>query len=168
MIHPDEGDIASPESQAKMEKTATRIVQQLESNPSVSEPEKVKEVSALLQTPDHRGELQKKLEDANLKLKRYTPASWNMTLGYDDGNVCFSAWSWLKLSFPAETDAGKMTWQLFSVFVIGFVLLWVIRNLFIFINNYYTRWVGAKVSSIAVRGVRNSWISLRFTDNDIA
>ena len=133
--------LALPEKQL-----AERIVRNSEGR-NLTEAEKIREVSAILLAPDKRGELEKKLVKADEELNRVVPPSWKMRLAYQEGNIVFSVGGAVLLNLPAETPTGSMTWQFFSIFVVGFILLWAIRNLFIFINNYYTKWVGAKVST---------------------
>ena len=125
---------------------AERIVQSTGGR-NATEQEKIKTVASILQTPDNRGELEKKLLKADEQLNSVVPASWDMHISYRNGDIVFSIGKTVLLDLPAETPSGSMTWQFFSIFVAGFVFLWVIRNLFIFINNYYTRWVGTKVST---------------------
>ena len=133
--------LAAPQKQI-----AARIVQAT-GGADLSEKEKIQTVSAILLAPDSHGELEKKLIRADEQLNKIIPASWDMHITYREGNIVFSAGDTTLLNIPAETAGGKMTWQFFSIFVTGFILLWLIRNLFIFINNYYTKWVGAKVST---------------------
>ncbi len=133
--------LAGPQKQM-----AERIVQSTNKQ-GATEQEKIKTVASILLTPDNRGELEKKLLKADEQLNNIVPASWNMHISYRNGDIVFTVGNTTLLDLPAETASGSMTWQFFSIFVAGFVFLWVIRNLFIFINNYYTRWVGTKVST---------------------
>ena len=125
---------------------AERIVRSVE-KPAMTEPEKITAVTSILLAPDTHGELEKKLIEADEKLNKIVPASWNIHLSYREGSIVFSIGDATILNIPAETASGNMTWQFFSIFVTGFILLWIIRNLFVFINNYYTKWVGAKIST---------------------
>lgn len=56
------------------------------------------------------------------------------------------------LTWPCETSfrvtepgSGKISWQFFAIYAIGFVLLWSLKALATYINHYCTRWVGARV-----------------------
>lgn len=54
--------------------------------------------------------------------------------------------SWPKeFSFDAVNEKGQVAWQLFSLYAILFVLVWVCKNVAHYINGYCTRWVGTRV-----------------------
>ena len=54
--------------------------------------------------------------------------------------------SWPKeFTFNAVDDTGKVAWQLFCLYAIMFLLVWLCKSLAHYINGYCTRWVGAKV-----------------------
>ena len=74
-------------------------------------------------------------------------SKFGLNVTYDSGNIVFAIAEKVFLTFPAETAAGKMTWQFFSIFCIGFVLLWGLKNLATYINHYCMRWVGQNVVS---------------------
>ncbi len=65
-------------------------------------------------------------------------------LSYEGGNVVLK-WRFIDVIFPAADKNGKMTWQLFGVFVLCFIFMWFFKNLGSYINHYFTRWVGTKV-----------------------
>ncbi len=50
-----------------------------------------------------------------------------------------------KFSFETVGPDGRPGWQLLSLYAIGFVLAWLIKNLADYINKYCMRWVGNKV-----------------------
>ncbi len=125
-------------------RTAAKIVRAVET-PGMTLPDKEKAVTIILETQDNRGELQKKIEKADRQIRNIVPASWKASLLYVKGDVVLNAFGWKIFTLPAENSAGKMTWQFFSLFAIGFVLIWILRNIFIFVNHYYTRWVGTRV-----------------------
>ncbi len=50
-----------------------------------------------------------------------------------------------ELTIPVEDELGKMSWQFFTIYVIVFVFAWAMKNLFTYVNRYYTRWVGTRV-----------------------
>ncbi len=132
------------ESSEGVVRTAAKIVRAVET-PGMTLPDKEKAVTVILETQDNRGELQKKIEKANHQMQGYLPASWKASLLYVKGDVVLNAFGWKIFSLPAENSAGKMTWQFFSIFAFGFILIWILRNIFIFVNHYYTRWVGTRV-----------------------
>ncbi len=54
--------------------------------------------------------------------------------------------TWPKeFSFDAVGADGKVAWQLFSLYAVLFLLVWMCKNLAHYINGYCTRWVGTKV-----------------------
>ena len=132
------------ESSEGVTRTAAKIVRAVES-PSMTLPDKEKAVAVILETQDNRGELQKKVEKADRHVKDALPASWKVSLQYVSGDVILHAFGWTIFTLHAENSAGKMTWQFFSLFAAGFILIWILRNIFIFVNHYYTRWVGTRV-----------------------
>ena len=138
-------DISSPETAAESRAAAARIVKTLEQAKDESAAEKEKAVEHLLTKPEEKGSLRESIGKTEARLQRFLPASWNTHVKYADGHVILVLFGKTVLDLPSEDQAGKMTWQFFSIFALGFVLLWAIRNLFIFINHYYMRWVGTKV-----------------------
>jgi subfamily B ATP-binding cassette protein MsbA len=49
------------------------------------------------------------------------------------------------INIPVEDSFGKITWQLLSLYAFAIAFGWLIKNLFTYINRYYTRWVGTRV-----------------------
>ena len=138
-------DAATPASVKQNQETAVKIVQKLESVPGRDIAERKQAVEEVLNEPAQRGVLEHNVEKTEKKLQKYLPASWDVHALYDQGNVILRMFGHTVFRIPAETRAGKMTWQFFALFAFIFVLLWAIRNLFIFINHYYMRWVGIRV-----------------------
>lgn len=50
-----------------------------------------------------------------------------------------------EINIPVEDSFGKITWQLLSLYAFAIALGWLVKNLFTYINRYYTRWVGTRV-----------------------
>ncbi len=50
-------------------------------------------------------------------------------------------------TMPITNAQGKMSWQLFGIYLLLFVIGWTMKNIATYINHYYTRWVGTKVIS---------------------
>ena len=114
----------------------------------------VAKVQALLEKPksEETSKIRKELEKANKTLRHLGLSAFQLV--YDHGNVRLekSASKQELLTFPAETETGKMTWQFFTVFCVGFVFLWCIKNLATYVNHYLTRWVGTRVvADLSVR-----------------
>ncbi|OGV39265.1 MAG: hypothetical protein A2020_02265 [Lentisphaerae bacterium GWF2_45_14] len=51
----------------------------------------------------------------------------------------------VEINVPVEDEFGNMTWQYLSIYAVLISLGWMIKNIFEYINRYYTRWVGTKV-----------------------
>ena len=138
-------DVVTPETVAQNRKTAVEIVNKLDSLPGKKAADREAEVEKVLNRPARQGVLEHNVEKTEKKLQRFFPASWNVHVRYDEGNVVLQVFGRTVFRIPAETRTGKMTWQFFALFALIFVLLWAVRNLFIFINHYYMRWVGIRV-----------------------
>ena len=134
---------ASSETVEQNRRTAVKIVSGLAQVRNPQEREKT--VEKILNEPSERGVLEHNIDKTEKKLGKFFPASWNIHVRYDRGNVILTVFGATVFRLPAETPAGKMTWQFFALFAFFFVLLWAARNLFIFINHYYMRWVGIRV-----------------------
>jgi len=137
-------NVAAPETVEQNRQTAVRIVASLE-NDKIGPADREKAVENILNEPSERGVLEHNVDKTEKKLKKIFPASWNIHVLYNRGDVILDMFGTRIFRIPAETPSGKMTWQFFALFAFFFVLLWAIRNLFIFINHYYMRWVGIRV-----------------------
>lgn len=139
-------DLASPETIRENQQAAVKIVNVLEKNPTLTTSEKTKEVTSILISPEQskKSDLKRSVDKINKRLS-ILPDSWDVKVLYHEGTVTLSAFGKSLFSLPAENKSGKMTWQFFSIFALGFVVLWAIRNLFVFLNHYCMRWVGTKV-----------------------
>lgn len=137
-------NVAAPETVEQNRQTAVRIVAGLD-KVKTGPKERERTVENILNEPSERGMLEHNIDKTEKKLKKIFPASWNIHVLYDRGDVILNMFGSRIFRIPAETPAGKMTWQFFALFAFFFVLLWAIRNLFIFINHYYMRWVGIRV-----------------------
>lgn len=105
-----------------------------------SEAGRLEAISAKL-SPEESGKLETEVEKIKGAAARI---GIDLPLSYCDGEMVFSG-SWLSFTLPIEDADGGMTWQFFSLFVIGFVFLWGMKNLFTYVNRYYMRWVGTRV-----------------------
>ena len=137
-------NVAAPETVEQNRQTAVRIVAGLD-KVKTGPKERERTVENILNEPSERGMLEHNIDKTEKKLKKFFPASWNIHVLYDRGDVILNMFGSRIFRIPAETPAGKMTWQFFALFAFFFVLLWAIRNLFIFINHYYMRGVGIRV-----------------------
>ena len=135
----------SPETVEQNRQTAAEIVKSLDAVPAGNHESREKAVETVLNRPAEQGVLEHNVEKTEKKLRKIVPASWKIHVRYDEGRVVLEVFGRTVFRIPAETRTGKMTWQFFALFALIFVLLWAIRNLFIFINHYYMRWVGIRV-----------------------
>ena len=138
-------NVASPETVEQNRQTAAEIVKTLDAVPAGNHESREKAVETVLNRPAQQGVLEHNVEKTEKKLRKIFPASWKIHVRYDEGRVVLEVFGRTVFRIPAETRTGKMTWQFFALFALIFVLLWAIRNLFIFINHYYMRWVGIRV-----------------------
>ena len=114
-------------------------------NAAESNEQKIETVKRILSKPEKEevSKIQKEIDKANHTLK--TLGIESISVVYVNGNVVLKQRTDELLSFPAETETGKMTWQFFSVFCIGFILLWILKNIATYVNHYCMRWVGIRV-----------------------
>ena len=126
---------------ARFDKEAKEIYQAVES--AKTDKEKLAAIKDKLKAPEGESKVGQEVEKINKTLQKF--GIHFLKVVYDKGNVVVSTEEKTYLTFPAETAAGKMTWQFFSVFCIAFVLLWALKNIATYINHYCMRWVGQKV-----------------------
>ena len=138
-------NVVSPETMEQNRRTAVKIIRKLDEVPKQNYEARENAVEAVLNEPSGRGVLEHNIDKTEKKLQKVLPASWNIHVVYDQGTVVLQMFGKNVIGIPAETRTGKMTWQFFALFAFFFVVLWAIRNLFIFINHYYMRWVGIRV-----------------------
>lgn len=73
----------------------------------------------------------------------------------------------VEINVPVEDESGNMTWQYLSIYAVLICFGWFIKNIFEYINRYYTRWVGTRVIADLRNAVFKKLIdqSLRFYGN---
>ncbi|MBO4305163.1 MAG: ABC transporter ATP-binding protein, partial [Lentisphaeria bacterium] len=130
------------ESSAATDKKAEEVLAGLE---AVSDrAERKKQLTKALLGVEEKSKLALEVEKADKKLRKYAPKSWNASLSCEKGRIVLRIFS-KEFSLPAENAAGKITWQLLSVFAASFILLWILRNIAIYLNGYYMHYVGLRV-----------------------
>ncbi len=114
-------------------------------NAAESNEQKIETVKRILAKPEKEefSKIQKEIDKANRTLK--TLGIRSISVVYVKGTVVLRQQTEELFSFPAETETGKMTWQFFAVFCIGFILLWIVKNIATYVNHYCMRWVGIRV-----------------------
>ena len=129
----------TPAADQKLEKTVQQIVSEIDNNPSLTAEQKQKAVRDVLKPSDD----DPKLTDAMDSLRGFceklhlpvTVEKRSITLHWPDETT-------FQVSDP---ETGRITWQFFAIYVVGFVLLWTLKTLATYINHYCTRWVGVRV-----------------------
>ena len=123
----------------KINQKAEKFVDAIDKVSDKPHKEQVKALSEMMKSEDSVS-LKNKVEEAKEKAESY---GIHLPVTYENG---YLKWDFIfHFKIKAEDEYGKMHWQFFSLFIIGFIFLWVIKNLATFINRYFTRWVGTKV-----------------------
>ena len=127
--------------QQKARQTAEKIVRVLQSDESLSVPEKEKRIAEILKPEDDDPELTKNLE----QLESFS-RKCGLPLSVDVRKRKVTL-TWPKeYSFQVSDPAtGKIAWQFFAIYAVGFILLWTLKTVATYLNHYCTRWVGARV-----------------------
>lgn len=121
---------------------AEQVVKAVDADPAMTPEEKVKAVEkALVRKKDDDPKLTDALEQIeSVAAKCHLP----VVVDVEDRTV--------GLTWPCETSfrvtdpgSGKISWQFFAIYAVGFVLLWALKALATYVNHYCTRWVGARV-----------------------
>ncbi len=82
--------------------------------------------------------LAKMLEQASVYIEKYKlPASIN-------GTQITVRWP-KEFSFEVADRTGRVAWQIFAIYMVGFVGAWTLKNLATYLNRYFMRYVGNKV-----------------------
>lgn len=157
-------EFAGKNVQPEEDLTAAKIVSAIQT--SGTEEQKLAAVRKLLEKPKKQevSKIKKELDKANKTLRHLGLSAFQ--LRYDHGNVVLErpARKQDLLSFPAENESGKITWQFFTIFCVGFILLWCVKNIATYVNHYLTRWVGTRVVADLRSEIFNKLLnqSLRF------
>ncbi|WP_176014305.1 ABC transporter ATP-binding protein [Victivallis sp. Marseille-Q1083] len=137
--------------------TAEEICRQLEQNPNRNQAERIQLVENILAPPEDDPQLAKMLKQLEKAAERYY-----LPLKVE-GYSIHVTWP-IEFSLPVKGADDRIAWQLFALYMVGFVLAWTLKNLATYINRYYTRWVGARVVADLRNEVFRSLLnqSLRF------
>ena len=130
----------SSRKNVQADQTAGQILAALDEKKDLTDQEKAKAVRDIL-CPDEE-DSDPKLTQAMNKLRSYSER-YHLPLQVKKHDVLVT-WP-REFSFPIVNEAGKMTWQFFSIYVVLFILVWTLKNLATYLNHYFTRWVGARV-----------------------
>ena len=133
------GVVPPPEVDRKTTALAEKIVAVVDNSGIEKREEKVDAVREVIK-PAKQLDIAKKVEEWKQKAEEWGVA---LPVEYKDHSLY---WNWIvAFSIKTEDAMGKMHWQFFSIFVVGFILMWTLKNLATYVNRYFTRWVGTKV-----------------------
>lgn len=130
-------DQDSPDK-VKAAQKAEKIVTQIESSKDITLEEKKKLVTEILHPTDD----DPKLTQAMDQLRKYA-GDFHLPVQVNKQSVDVT-WP-IQFNFPVVDEVGRITWQFFAIYAIGFVFLWALKSAATYINHYFLRWVGAKV-----------------------
>lgn len=136
-------ELSSSGAETKLNQDAVEICKAVES--AETEEEKVAAVKSRLDYPQKKSKMEEEVDKVNSFLDSVGLDS--LRASYVNGEVILATPEKTYLTFPAETADGRMTWQFFSLFCFGFVLLWALKNIATYVNHYCMYWVGQKVVS---------------------
>ncbi len=124
----------------KVEQTAEQILKEV-STPGRTPAQMQAAVQEILDPADRDDD--PKLTDAMNSLRDFSQ-KFNLPMTVEKRKISIH---WPKEVTFSITDAetGRIAWQFFAIYVVGFMLLWAMRAMSIYVNHYCTRWVGAKV-----------------------
>ncbi|MCI7643461.1 MAG: ABC transporter ATP-binding protein/permease [Lentisphaeria bacterium] len=118
--------------------TSQEILSKLEADPTMDQEAKLRAIENVLNPVDDDPQLTSILH----KIKKYAE-KYNLPVEVD-GRVVKVEKPW-KFQFSVVDSYGRITWQIFAIYVVGFVIAWTVKNTATYLNRYYTRWVGARV-----------------------
>jgi len=127
---------------AKVESSAQALLAAVDAA-GPSKEERLLAVEKALSPDKDKNKIAKDVEKWSQKIKALGFS--DVDLSYVDGKIVLRKGSSFDFAFTAEDKSGKMTWQLFAVFVVCFIFMWFFKNLGSYINHYFTRWVGTRV-----------------------
>ncbi|UDQ99181.1 ABC transporter ATP-binding protein [Lentisphaerota bacterium WC36G] len=107
-------------------------------NTSLTPKQREKQISLILNPKEKDPRLAKEVEQLNEYITKY-----KLPVELDTKNIKLT--KGFDLQIPIANEEGLMSWQFFSIYIFFFVFAWLMKNIFTYINRYYTRWVGARV-----------------------
>ena len=119
---------------------ARSVMRVLEENPSAGREVLLAKVEDVLHPADNDPKLTAMLKKGENYARKY-----NLPITIEKRTIHVS-WP-TKFSFEVADSNGRIAWQIFLVYIAVFVLAWIVKNVAIYLNHYYTSWVGARVVS---------------------
>ncbi|MDD3118776.1 MAG: ABC transporter ATP-binding protein [Victivallales bacterium] len=119
---------------------AEKIVQTLSDDPDAPPETRLNAVRKILDP--HYGEKDPKLVELLNKVEHYSK-KLHLPLTVKSDSM---EWNFLvHFTMPVMNASRRMSWELFGIYLLAFVIGWTLKNLATYVNRYYTRWVGTKV-----------------------
>ena len=129
--------IADTEQKKNYELQAQAILPIIK-NDSLTKQQQEKQVAEILHPTEKDPRLAKEVKQLNEYITEY-----KLPVKLDTQKLKFT--KWFNFEFPIANEEGQMSWQFFSLYIVFFIFAWLLKNIFTYINRYYTRWVGARV-----------------------
>lgn len=127
-------------SDSETAKSAEEIVSQLNAHPEWSEEQRQKAVQAVLNPSMNADDPQMA---ALVKQVEKTISEYSLPARVE-GSKLIITWP-TEISVPIYSSGERVSWQIFAMFAFCFMIMWIIRNMAIYLNRFFTRWVGARV-----------------------
>ncbi len=121
-------------------KSANEILNELNLHPEWSEEERLHAVQSVLNPSLDADDPQMA---ALVKQVEKTISEYSLPAKVDGSNLIIT-WP-TEVSVPIYSSGERVSWQIFAMFAFCFMIMWMIRNLAIYLNRFFTRWVGARV-----------------------
>lgn len=121
-------------------KSANEILNELNQHPEWSEEERLHAVQSVLNPSLNADDPQMA---ALVKQVEKTISEYSLPAKVDGSNLIIT-WP-TEVSVPIYSSGERVSWQIFAMFAFCFMIMWMIRNLAIYLNRFFTRWVGARV-----------------------
>lgn len=121
-------------------KSANEILNELNQHPEWSEEERLHAVQSVLNPSLDADDPQMA---ALVKQVGKTISEYSLPAKVDGSNLIIT-WP-TEVSVPIYSSGERVSWQIFAMFAFCFMIMWMIRNLAIYLNRFFTRWVGARV-----------------------
>lgn len=121
-------------------KSANEILNELNQHPEWSEEERLHTVQSVLNPSLDADDPQMA---ALVKQVEKTISEYSLPAKVDGSNLIIT-WP-TEVSVPIYSSGERVSWQIFAMFAFCFMIMWMIRNLAIYLNRFFTRWVGARV-----------------------
>ncbi len=121
-------------------KSANEILNELNQHPEWSEEERLHAVQSVLNPSLDADDPQMA---ALVKQVEKTISEYSLPAKVDGSNLIIT-WP-TEVSVPIYSSGERVSWQIFAMFAFCFMIMWMIRNLAIYLNRFFTRWVGARV-----------------------